>query len=116
MPEENSKSFGEKEAVTLLRSSPHIHYALPELNDILYANSIGLTSLNAVHLFVNLKALYANGNCMCFFYHSLTISKGLSSVQDIRGCKALVAVYVSSVWFWFPFSDTSRIIRYVPQI
>ena len=61
---ENPKSFGEKEAFTLLRSTPHIHYALPELNDILYANSIGLTSLNAVHLFVNLKALYANWNCM----------------------------------------------------
>lgn len=60
---ENPKSFGEKEAITLLRSTPHIHYALPELNDILYANSIGFTSLNAVHLFVNLKALYANGNC-----------------------------------------------------
>jgi hypothetical protein len=103
MLEENSKSFGEKEAVTLLRSSPHIHYALPELNDILYANSIGLTSLNAVHLFVNLKALYANGNCMCFFYHSLTILKVYRVCQTSEAAKrswqCMLALYGSGFRF-----------------
>lgn len=64
MLELSRKPFTEKEAIKLLRSKPQLHYAIPELNDVLYACSLGWTSLDSVHIFRNLRTLYANSNSL----------------------------------------------------
>ena len=52
----------------IIKSNKDLYYAYPELNEIVYLTGRGWTELGGLQEFVNLRAIYAENNCMPFSF------------------------------------------------